>query len=91
MQLRDFAFSLLLTSGSVLAVPRPRGEALPLITIPRVLKTVPKRTQSSNEYIASTGRACSNTVEEGVCYNGRCGIFVAPSGFKAIPGTELQC
>ncbi|KAK1566327.1 uncharacterized protein LY79DRAFT_572310 [Colletotrichum navitas] len=91
MRLRYIAFSLLMTSGSVLAVPRPRGEALPIILIPRVSKSVPKRTQSSNEYMASTGRTCGNTIEKGVCYNGRCGIFVAPTGFEAIPETESQC
>ncbi|KAK1984205.1 hypothetical protein LZ30DRAFT_448490 [Colletotrichum cereale] len=91
MRLRYVVFSLLLTSKSGFAAPRPRGEALPLILIPRVLKSVPKRTQSSDAHAASVGRACGNKVEEGVCYNGRCGIFVAPTGFEAIPETDSQC
>ncbi|KAK2047166.1 hypothetical protein LZ31DRAFT_551506 [Colletotrichum somersetense] len=91
MRLRCFAFSLLLTSGLVLAAPRPRGEALPLVLIPRMPKNVPNTARSSNERFASTGRPCGTAVEEGVCYNGKCGTFVAPTGFQAIPETESQC
>ncbi|GJC94745.1 hypothetical protein ColKHC_03571 [Colletotrichum higginsianum] len=91
MRLGDFAFVLFLASEGVSAAPRPRGKALAITVIPREFKHPAKRSRPSVEQTAANGRACGNTARQGVCDNGRCGNFVAPTGFDVIPGAESQC
>ncbi|KAK1545957.1 hypothetical protein CPAR01_03459 [Colletotrichum paranaense] len=94
MRFTDIAFAVLLVSESALAAPRPRGkrgEALAITLIPREFSDFAKRNQPSPQQIAANGRACGNTVQQGVCDNGRCGNFVAPTGFEVVPGADLQC
>ncbi|KAK1716195.1 uncharacterized protein BDZ83DRAFT_43275 [Colletotrichum acutatum] len=94
MRFSDIAFTLLLVSEGVSAAPRPRGargEALAITLIPREFSDFAKRNKPSPQQIAANGRACGNTVQQGVCDNGRCGNFVAPTGFEVVPGADLQC
>ncbi|KAL0932249.1 uncharacterized protein CTRU02_213202 [Colletotrichum truncatum] len=83
-----FAVSLLAEAS--LAAP-VKAEALPLILLPREYKDFNKRTQPTAMQLAANGRPCGLDSKQGVCDNGRCGTFIAPSGFIIIRGAESQC
>ncbi|OHE98322.1 hypothetical protein CORC01_06318 [Colletotrichum orchidophilum] len=94
MHLSGFAFALLLVSEVAFAAPRPRGmrgEALAITLIPREFSDFAKRNKPSAQQIAANGHACGNAIQQGVCDNGRCGNFVAPTGFEVVPGADSQC
>ncbi|WYZ40932.1 hypothetical protein EsH8_IV_001273 [Colletotrichum jinshuiense] len=91
MRFHECALALLVVAEGVLAVPRPKAEALPLTLIPRESKGFAKRNKPSARQMAANGRSCGNITKQGVCDNGRCGVFVAPTGFDVIPGAESQC
>ncbi|TDZ61847.1 hypothetical protein CTRI78_v004096 [Colletotrichum trifolii] len=69
----------------------PRAQALPLVLIPKEYQDFNKRNQPTARQLSANGQACGFGGKIGVCDNGNCGTFVAPTGFTLIRGAEAQC
>ncbi|KAF6789385.1 hypothetical protein CSOJ01_14790 [Colletotrichum sojae] len=90
MRFSTLALLLSLAAEAIIAAPMKAG-ALPLELLPREFKNFNRRKQISPEALAANGKACVVDSKKGVCDNGRCGTFVAPTGFTMIRGGEAQC
>ncbi|KAF6813797.1 hypothetical protein CPLU01_14558 [Colletotrichum plurivorum] len=85
MRFSTLALMLSVAAEAVIA------EALPLEVLPREFRNFNRRKQISPEALAANGKACAVDSKKGVCDNGRCGTFVAPTGFTMLRGGEAQC
>ncbi|CAI0648181.1 unnamed protein product [Colletotrichum noveboracense] len=85
-----FVYVATLAAEAVVASPM-KAEALPLTLLPKEFADYNKRNQPSAQQLAANGRVCGLGAQQGVCDNGRCGTFIAPTGFTIIRGAESQC